>query len=71
VTRTDVIGLDEVVQKLQVRRLKGLILTIGPRSQGHSEQESVYRIISEPQNLLNPHHFEKNIEQTLFRFYNF
>ena len=35
--RTDVAGLDEVVQKLPVRRLKVLISTIGP---GHSEQNS-------------------------------
>ncbi len=40
-TIPDVIGLDEVVQKLQVRRLKGFILLIGQNtSPTHCEQES-------------------------------
>jgi hypothetical protein len=61
VARVDVNGLGEAVQKLQVSRLKGLILTIGPNS---------LRVI------LNWNHFTtqiiiKKIEQTSFQFHNF
>ena len=64
VSRADVTVLDEVVQKLQVRRLKVLILTIRPR-----------RLMV----IVNRNHFttpkftqlEKNIQQTSFQFHNF
>ncbi len=56
--RVDVIGLDEVVQKLQVRWLKGLILTIGPSSLRVIVNKNHFTT----QSLINPHHFEKNIE---------
>jgi len=40
VARADVIGLDEVLQKLQGRWFKGLILTIGLRVIGNRNQGS-------------------------------
>ena len=66
----DVIGLYEVVQNLQVKRLKGLILTIGPNSL-RVIVKLWTRIISEPQfySLSNP--FEKKNEQTTFHFHDF
>ena len=59
-----------MVQNLQVRRLKGLILTIGPNSL-RVIVKLWTRIISEPQffSLSNP--LEKKIEQTIFHFHDF
>ena len=58
-SRTDVIGLDEVVQKLQVRRLKVRISTIGPTDKGNCEQDSFYnpKIKNIRKNKLNRLHF--------------
>ncbi len=64
VTRADVAGLDEVVQKLRVRRLKVHISTIGPEVSGSLWTE----FISEPQ---NQNHLEEQIEQTRFHIYDF
>ncbi len=57
--RADVIGLDEVVQKLQVRLLKVRTWTIGQTDKGHDEQVSFRspKIKSLGKNKFNRLHF--------------
>ena len=58
----DVIGLDEEVQKLQVSRLRGLILTIGPKSL----RVIVNRNHFGNQIFLNQHNFGKTLNRLHF-----